>query len=174
MSRDLNLLNPEFKEQVDLMLRNLIEEGFELRPFFTRRTPKEQARFWRQSRSTIEIRKAADRLTQEGALWIAKTLLGVGPQHGRWATNALPGQSWHQWGEAIDCFVVSDLGKAVWSTKHEGYEAYAKEAKRLGLTAGYFWMRKDAVHVQFRSEPVRATHTWIEIDREMREKFKDA
>ena len=171
MSRDTSDLIPEFRPKVQELLKNVLDRGFELRPFYTVRDPREQARLWRQSRSREEIDRTIDKIAREGAPWVSSLVEEVGPQYGRWATNALPGQSWHQWGEAIDCFVRAENGRAVWSARHPGYQAYAEEAESLGLTAGYYWTRRDAVHVQLRREGVRSYYTWPEIDEQMKEWF---
>lgn len=171
MSTDINLLEPEFRDKINLVLEDCKRKGFELRPFFTIRDVLEQARLWRQSRPLTEIERVVRKLRREGASFIADAVEQVGPQHGRWATNNLPGQSWHQWGLAIDCYVIADGGHSVWSSKHPGYLAYAEASKAQGLTAGYYWVRQDAVHVQNTHEGVRSRYTWVEIDREMRERY---
>lgn len=168
----LDSLIPEFRDKVVSLLANCRKEGFVMQPFYTRRSVEEQAKLWRQSRSTTEISKALSFLEKQGALYLSGVIKGVGPQTGRWATNALPGESWHQYGEAVDCFILdTDTGKAIWSSKHEGYRVYAEEAKKLGLIPGYFWQSQDSVHVQFRQEKVTKTWTWREIDQKMREQF---
>lgn len=171
MSRDLNLLVPEFREQVEWILTALRGEGHNLRPFFTLRDPWTQAALWRQSRSFTEVRQIMGKLRQEGAPFLAQCFEDVGPQFGRWATNALPGQSWHQWGEAVDCFVVNEAGRAVWSAKHPSYLRYGELAREQGLVAGYFWQRRDAVHVQSRQTAVRAEYTWPQIAEAMESQF---
>ena len=100
-------------------------------------------------------------------------------QSGRHVTDAIPGLSWHQWGEAFDSFWVVD-GEAEWSTTREinglnGYRVYAVEAERLGLTAGGHWTNfKDWPHVQLRSaSSPKSVFTIQEIDREMRERFEN-
>lgn len=171
MSRNTSDLIPEMEEKVNTLLERLSQQGYTLRPFFTLRGVENQAKLFRQSRATSEIEKAAEKLIAEGAPFLSKVLMMVGPQNGRWATNALPGQSWHQWGEATDCFVLNELGRAVWTAKHPGYKAYATEAKILGLHAGYFWQRKDAVHIQLRQDKVRSIYTWQQINKTMEERF---
>lgn len=171
MSTDLTTLNPIFKKQVDDLLLRCEKKGYILRPFFTTRNVQDQAKLWRQSRPIDEIMRAITKLRAEGAAYIAGVMESVGPQHGRWATNSLPGQSWHQWGLAVDCFVVDENQRAIWSSKHPGYLCYADEAKALGLTPGYYWTRQDAVHVQGPAQGVRSKYTWSQIDSEMRQKF---
>lgn len=174
MSRDTEDLEAEFRDQVKTLLERVRLRGFELVPFFTLRHPQEQAKLWRQSRSTDEIYRTINKIDREGAPWIAELVEKVGPQYGRWATNALPGQSWHQWGEAIDCFVKSDTGRAVWSARHPGYEAYAEVAKELGMEPGFYWTRRDAVHVQKRPQGVRHFYTWPEINDYLRTHFGES
>lgn len=169
--KDLNALEPAFRVKVERVLELCKNDGHDLVPFFTLRTVQEQAQLWRQSRTSLEIKKAINKLEREGAPFLANALENVGPQYGRWATNALPGQSWHQHGEAVDCFVRAGNGRAVWSAQHPGYECYANHAKELGLTPGYLWVRRDAVHVQCRESSVRDAYTWPELDKMMKERF---
>jgi len=171
--RDLSLLDDEFRHSIVLVLSRCKRNEFIMRPFSTLRSPWKQARLWRQSRTTEEIETAIQKLRREGAPFLAMVLQDVGPQFGRWATNALPGQSWHQWGLAVDCFLQSLQGRAVWAGNHDGYKCYAKAAKDQGLTAGYYWKRRDSVHVQAYAETVRALYTWSEIDAAMALRFKD-
>lgn len=170
MAADLALLVDDFEADVRRLLADLLREGYHLRAFFTRRNPWDQARLWRQSRTTQEIHRVAAMLAREGAPFLRDVLLSVGSQEGRWATNALPGQSWHQWDEAVDCF-VQEHGTAVWRRSHLGYLRYAELARERGLVAGYFWRSQDAVHVQKRGGRVRSLYTWAQIDVEMRSKF---
>ena len=55
-SRDLNDLTVAFREQVEKLLDQCKEQEIQMRPFFTLRDPFEQARLWRQSRTSQEIR----------------------------------------------------------------------------------------------------------------------
>lgn len=170
MNRNLYALVPEFREKVEAVLADCKQQGFDLRPFCTQRTVDEQARLWRQSRSKEEIDEQVGMLRIKGATWLAQVMQRVGPQYGRHVTNALPGASWHNWSEAIDCFVYDTV--AVWDADHPGYAAYATAAKARGLEAGFYWSRfQDAVHVQQRHDPVLKTHTWEEVDGIMRAKF---
>lgn len=170
MSRDFTLLVNPFEKEARRLLADLLREGVQMRAFFTQRIPWDQARLWRQSRTTQEIHLAAAMLAREGAPFLREVLLSVGPQEGRWATNALPGQSWHQWGEALDCFVL-EHGKAVWRRTHPGYLRYAELARERGMHPGYFWSRPDAVHVQWRERRVRSLYTWAQINAEMLSRF---
>ena len=124
-------------------------------PSETIRSPFLQAKYWCQSRSVSEIDTAITELRQKKANFLVSCIEAVGPIEGPKITNALPGYSWHQWGEALDCFWQVN-GKANWDCDMlvnglNGYQVYAAEAKKLGLDAGFFWTSiKDAPHVQYR------------------------
>ncbi len=170
--RDIELLEPDFRESVTQLLTRCEKRGFILRPFFTQRDVYEQAKLWRQSRPWPQIETAINDMTLGGASWLADVLESVGPQSDKWATNALPGQSWHQHGEALDCFVLNqETNGAIWDSKHEGYRIYAKEAVTLGLDAGYYWQRRDAVHVQKEAGRVMDRYSWAELDELMKSRF---
>lgn len=170
MSRELIDLDPAFAATVKTLLQACADNGVHLTPFYTLRTPAEQARLWRQSRTTVQINKAQGWLRAKDAEDLADVLGSVGPQFGRWATNALPGFSWHQHGLAIDCFVQEE-GRAVWSAKNKGYMIYAEEARDLGLHAGFFWSKVDAVHVQATEHKLDNYYSPREINNLMKEKF---
>ena len=179
MSRDLNILVPEFRSQVEGLLNVCDQSGYTMRTFFTLRTPFEQGILWRQSRSSEEVQQKISELQNSGADFLAHCIDSAGPQNGRHVTNAIPGLSWHQWGEAVDCYWLLD-GNAEWSTRKmangvNGYVNYAEKAKSLGLTAGGFWSSfKDWPHVQMRKEsnPSRL-FSLEEINQQMANRFSD-
>jgi peptidoglycan L-alanyl-D-glutamate endopeptidase CwlK len=176
-SRDLDMLVEEFRSKVTALLDQCAARGTPMRPYTTLRSPLEQARLWRQSRSKEEIEAKIAELRSESAPFLADCIERVGSQLGDPVTNAIPGLSWHQWGEAVDCFWLVD-GAAEWSAKKKinglnGYQVYAEEAQAAGLTAGGLWTSfKDWPHVQLRSagSPLGAM-SLAEIDREMERRF---
>jgi len=127
-----------------------------MKPCDTLRDPYTQARLWRQSRSKAVIQKKINELKEKGAPFLAHCIESVGPQSGPHVTNAIPGLSWHQWGEAVDCY-WSAKGKVVWDQNVKfdglnGYQVYAEESSKLDLNCGYNWSKlKDVPHVQYRS-----------------------
>ena len=157
MSRDLDDLVTEFRAQVEELLNVCDQSGYTMRQFFTLRIPFEQGILWRQSRSTQEVRQKIEELQDKGADFLAHCIDSVGPRNGRHVTNAIPGLSWHQWGEAVDCYWLLD-DKSEWSTRKKvnganGYVNYAEKARSLGLTAGGHWSSfRDWPHVQMRKE----------------------
>ncbi len=177
MAANLDLLNPELKAKVVTLIARCASRGFEMRPNNGLRDPFAQAKLWRQSRSIEEITEKINEFNVQGAHFLAQCLRSVGPQHGGHVTDAPPGFSWHQWGEALDCFWLLD-GKAEWSTTklvggQNAYRVYAGEAVSLGLTAGGHWKTlKDWPHVQLPADasPL-ASLTVLEIDAAMEAGF---
>jgi len=180
MAADIRLLVPEFTQLIRQLLDRCSSRGIEMRPYMGLRDPFEQARLWRQSRAREEIQARIASLRAQGAAFLAHCIESVGPQHGRPVTNALPGLSWHQWGEAVDCFWLVD-GKAEWSASKliggsNGYRVYAAEAEALALTAGgHFSSLKDWPHVQLRADasPLSSLSI-VEIDAAMAAMFGGA
>lgn len=181
MSRDINLLEPDFRTDALAVLEACRNLGVEMRPFFTLREPEEQARLWRQSRPYSEIEAKVNELRDQGADYLAEVILSVGAQNGRHVTNAIPGLSWHQWGEALDCFWLLD-NQAEWSTRKKvsiadgreinGYRLYGEEARNRGLLSGGFWTNlKDWPHIQKRSRSVLSNYSILEVDAEMNNKY---
>lgn len=177
MAYSIEALIPEFREKVEEVLRLCAAQGVVMEPFCSLRSPQEQAKMWRQSRSIDEINAQIASFRQAGADFLADCLEMVGPQYGEPTTDRLPGFSWHQWGQAVDCHWTVD-GKAVWSLDKKikginGYELYGKIAEELGLR----WMTndpgavsKDPWHIQLRAEDTTdAIHSLAEINRAMRD-----
>ncbi len=173
MSRDLSLLQPKFKDKIDLILFNCKKEGYILTPFCTERNPWEQARLWRKSRTTEQVKKKISFLNSKKAYFLARVLDEVGPQKiGGWKTNSLPGTSWHQFGMAIDCFLEIDK-RACWDELHPGYFCYYYQARKQGLTIGYSWRKRDPVHTQFNNLLVLNSFCWMEINDYMVQKYNN-
>lgn len=173
MSRKLEDLKPDFRLQCERVLDRCKDAGVEMVPFYTARSVYEQARLWRQSRSSASIWLKIRALSEAGAPFLSSVLQSVGPQYGRWATNAVPGLSYHNWGEAMDCFVLH-CGRALWGDESDdelreiaerGYLTYAQIAEDEGLYSLYHW--GDKVHVQSRKGNLLGEYTWPEIDRAM-------
>ena len=177
MAADLDKLVIDMKAQVVELVTRCKTRGIEMRPNSGLRDPFDQARLWRQSRTREEIMAKIAQLGAAGASFLAHCLDSVGPQHGEHVTDTPPGYSWHQWGEALDCFWVVD-GEAEWSTQKlvdglNGFRVYADEARDIGLTAGGHWKRfKDWPHVQLRATSnVGDAMSVQEIDAEMARRF---
>lgn len=177
MAADLTPLVGAFRTKLERVLKRCKTEGYEMRPYMALRTTLEQAKLWRQSRSIEQINAKIAEFRAAGAPFLAASLVKAGPQNGDPVTNAAPGLSWHQWGEAADCFWLVD-GKAEWSTKRlingrNGYQVFANIAQAEGLTAGGLWSSfKDWPHVQLRKagSPLPEM-TLAQVDAEMKRRF---
>lgn len=65
-------------------------------------------------------------------------------------TNAKGGQSYHNFGLAIDIVILDSIGKADWDTNHPGWRSAAQVGKSLGLEWGGDWTSfKDLPHFQY-------------------------
>jgi peptidoglycan L-alanyl-D-glutamate endopeptidase CwlK len=178
MPPKLDDLDSKLRPAGQQLLELCADQGIVMRLNETVRNPIDQARLWRQSRTTEQIKAKVNALRTLGANFLADCIERVGPQHGEHVTNAPPGLSWHQWGEAFDCFWVVD-GEAEWSSEvlvqgQNGYRVYARIAeKQLGLTAGGLWKTfKDWPHVQLREEDSPGDLFDItEINAVMKERF---
>jgi hypothetical protein len=177
MAADLEKLVPDLQSKVRQLIDQCLARGIDMRANNGLRDPFAQARLWRQSRSREEIEAKIRELEAKGAPFLAHCIRSVGPQHGKHVTNTPPGISWHQWGEALDCFWLVD-GKAEWSAKKlvnglNGYHVYAQEAEAIGLIAGGHWKNfKDWPHVQLRkASNAGSVMSLATIDAAMQERF---
>lgn len=141
----------EFKGKVELLLDNCKKRGVIMTPYCKYRDPLIQAELWVRSRSQEAIDAKILKLRVQGYYMIADMLAGVivPAKKQTWLTNALPGRSWHQYNQAVDCYWNVD-GTAIWSSTEEiagvnGYVVYREEALKLGL---YIATKKDWPHVQ--------------------------
>lgn len=165
------IVPPPMRPKIDFLLKKTRAEGLDFRVFKGLVDPWVQAKWWRQSRCIEEINQALAKLERENAPFLAEILRSVGPQHGRWATNNLPGQSWHQYGEAVALMLVSPAGKTIWSGAHPGYRRLAGIAPTVGLHSGWHWKHRDVNHLQLKPDAVRAYHTWAELDAMIRRRY---
>lgn len=142
-------LDKDFAKKVRQVIDNCYESGVIMVPYIGLRDPWEQAKIWRKTRNTDEITNMIKDLRGKGASFIASVIDSVGAQHGeigKHLTNAIPGFSWHQWGEAIDSYWEVN-GNAEWNSL-DGYKVYAKYANQLDLKPGGYWRMQDWPHIQ--------------------------
>lgn len=68
---------------------------------------------------------------------------------GKIVTNAKGGQSWHNYGLAVDCAPENPDGSIDWNASHPTWKAMEKAGVDMGLTSGANWLRfVDAPHFQ--------------------------
>jgi peptidoglycan LD-endopeptidase CwlK len=176
MSTAYDNLDPGFHDKLLLLEAACLDDGVTVRAYYGLRDPVEQGRLWRQSRSSADVEAAIDKLEQQGAPFLADCLAAAKSTTGPWATNALPGQSWHQFGEGMDYTWIVN-GEVDWTVNltdpKNGYATLIRNAPIVGLVSGVSF--KDYGHVQKRTggSPMAYGMTMIEIDAAMKAKFPD-
>ena len=172
------MLAPGFGMLARQLLTNCRERGITMVPYDTMRTPYLQAHYWKRGKTKEALDEAMRLLKSNNAFFLMHCLEEATTRRTELVTHALPGCSWHQWGEAMDCYWLNE-GEPVWDLNIcnnkglNGYRVYAEEAGKLGLHAGFYWTHLvDAVHVQLRSEPSPLDlYTLTEIDQVMKDTF---
>ncbi|MEM3018102.1 MAG: D-alanyl-D-alanine carboxypeptidase family protein, partial [Candidatus Bathyarchaeia archaeon] len=115
MSRRLEDLDAEYRSLFNKLIEEIIISGVTPLIVFTYRPPVEQAVLWRQSRPEWLVNLTIARLSKGNLLQRkqAEALIKAGPCKGPHVTDALPYESAHQFGYAIDLCPLVD-GKADW------------------------------------------------------------
>ena len=120
------------------------------------RTAQEQAILFRKSRTAVQIERKAQSLVDKEVPFLADILWEVGPQIGelgKHVTMAGPGESWHQYGLAVDAVPIL-YGKCLWDDDSPEWQVYGSVARYLGLNWAGTWQRfKEMPHVQMHSVP---------------------
>jgi len=149
-SRDINLLEPVFKERLLYTTMECQKKGLDILVYCTVRSLEEQAKLYRQSRTTAQIEAKKREFYQKNLLDLARAIDFVGTQSGPHVTNAAPGESWHNFGEAADCVPLIN-GKPAWNAKQypKEWKLFGDIAVSNGLEWAGHWKRfKEFPHVQ--------------------------
>lgn len=160
---DFTKLDPLFASKAQELVQSIRDKGYKICPYSGVRTVQEQAILWRQSRPTLIIDQQIALFRENNCNFLADVLHNVGPHYGKWATNALPGYSWHNWSQAMDCLIVEDPANQEEDPANE-YEIYADTAIEFGLTAGYYFRHFDGGHVQLNNKEIPELYTMKEIN----------
>jgi hypothetical protein len=166
-------IDPTFSGKFRGLLAALAAQGVVMKPYFGVRDCVTQGRLWRQSRSAATIQAKIAELRAAGAPYLAGAIEKALPSSGPWATNAIPGYSWHQYGNAMDSVWVRD-GVFEWSTTvdgdRNGYRQMAARCPAHGLTS--LLSIGDGGHVQMPAAGSPAgQYTLLQIDALMKAKF---
>jgi peptidoglycan LD-endopeptidase CwlK len=149
-------LNLNFRIKVLELARICRDNGVEMKIYCGIRTAEEQAILFRKTRTRAQVEQKAQSLTDKGFPFLAKILFDVGPQTGtlgKHVTQAGPGESWHQYGLAVDSVPIL-YGKALWEPDTPEWEIYGAVAGYLGLDwAGNWKGFKEMPHVQMHRVP---------------------
>jgi len=153
-SRDLGDLVREARHKASRVQQACREAGgFDLLIYCTLRPLEEQARLYRQSRSRREIDLKISKFRDRGLEFLADLLEGVGPCYGRHVTNAAPGESWHNYGEAWDA-VPLICGKPAWNylEAKSYWDAYGEAVRQVGMHwAGDWTGFREYPHAQLKA-----------------------
>jgi hypothetical protein len=142
----------------------------------TARGPEAQAKLWCRSRSMHDVDRAR-KLIFKRAPKLAAMLKDEWACFGPQATIHLPGQSWHQWGEAADvCAIVG--GRAIWDgavTKKIAEKCAAIGLRHSLLEKSWYGSYRHW-HVQLSKEEtplmVRGlADSWAMVEEEMEKRF---
>lgn len=133
--------------------KNCEKLGFGLLIYCTFRSPQEQALLFRRGRSLVQISAKMDELSGAGFPTLAKILAENKNPPGqglRIVTQAGPGQSWHQYGEAWDAVPLVG-GKPMWLDDDPVWQRYGQAVRKAGLYwAGDWKTFKEFPHAQLR------------------------
>jgi len=137
MAALLEELNKDFRLNVIDLIKACKKRGVCIVPYCTYRDLYKQAILWRQSRRWVEIKREVRELEDTGISFLASIIRDVGVHIGpaQHITNAIPGLSWHQYREAVDCYILR-RGLAVWDPNDKGYKIYREEGLKLGMAIG--------------------------------------
>lgn len=167
MQFNWNKMDPEFSEKCQHILKALQDVHVLMVPYFGHRTLEEQAKLWRQGRSTEYIKGTIARLKRQGAPFLAYKIECAGPQpQPKIVTNALPGFSWHNWGMALDCYATIDNNakKPNWDGKHADYKLLEDIAAQMGITSGRKFSFTDSGHLQLHAYEVSNRKSLREVN----------
>ena len=145
MSRLITDLTPEMQAKVNNAIAICKSKGVMLMITATRRTLQEQATYYRQSRTILEINAKISLFKKQGFDFLADVLENCPPCSGKFTTNAAPGESWHNYNYAIDVVPVVG-GVAQWSNDNL-WKTWTESAKEAGL----FTLDFEKPHAQFYS-----------------------
>lgn len=161
MNTVLPVLSTDFRLRVQETLRICEGDNLHMLPYCTLRTCEEQARLFRKTRTLQEIRQKQQSLRDRKLPFLADVLDVVGPQAGelgRHVTKAGPGESWHNYGLAVDCVPLKD-GKAVWEESAPEWKTYGEAARIAGLQWAGTWQDfREMPHIQSLPFPNPITH----------------
>lgn len=109
MSIDFSKLKSEFVYKFEDVLKEMRDSGYKVDVVSGFRSLEEQAKIWRKGRSTAEIERKIEELKKIDCAYLARLIADAGRQPGKMiVTYAIPGLSYHNWGEAIDVLVNGD------------------------------------------------------------------
>ena len=174
-SKDPSLLDEVLGGRLEKLVAKCSHENIKLAVSATVRGPGAQGRAWCRSRTEADVVGTAASLVKVApfiASFIRPEWSGLGPQE----TLELPGNSWHQWGTAVDVFAAVGAS-ASWRGQLNLRVLYI--AKGIGLRSivwGVAGMGPKPYHLQLSqfASPIAdldGAGNWASIDLEMRKRY---
>ncbi len=138
-SRDISDLRPEVEQATRDLLELCAAVRIDLLVTSTVRSLSEQGTLYRMGRTVEHVESKIEEMRENGFKLLANELAysPIPSSPGRIVTMAGPGESWHNWGYAIDV-VPLRYGKPVWSTNGEDGKLW-NELGLLGERCGFIW-----------------------------------
>lgn len=152
-SRSLDDLTPEFRQLAISHKKLCLDKGVDLLIYCTLRDEEEQARIFRQNRTTSAIKKKIQQLKDMGFPKLAHILEDTPPQPNvgtALLTYFGPGESAHQHGVAYDCVPLVS-GKPVWDTNTKVAKDLWKIVKGVAAEIGLETLKFEHVHFQVKN-----------------------
>jgi peptidoglycan L-alanyl-D-glutamate endopeptidase CwlK len=143
-SRKIEDLSEVMQDKVHVVLNECQAQGVDLLVTSTFRSLEDQARLFRKTRTLFEISQKILVLRGLGFDFLADILGQVGPQAGKLGDHVTwvgPGESWHNYGLAVDAVVVR-AGKLDWDPDNDpDWETYVRTVERFGLESAARWLK---------------------------------
>ena len=151
--RSKQVLNSETKEKIIKFEEGCLNSNIDILIYCTNRSLEEQAKLYRKSRTTRQIKRKIGKFKDNGFGFLADIIEKVGVQFGiigDHVTYAACGESFHNYGSAFD-FVPLDGGKALWH--YEDNKSIWDKAGSIGVEVGLEWAAdwsnfKERCHLQ--------------------------
>jgi len=129
-SRSITDLRPSMRAAAAEVLVLCREAGLDILVVGTYRTIREQARLYRRGRMLEEIVAKQAELDKRGYSYLSAAIDRVGPQPGRRiVTRAGPGESYHNWGRALDCVPWLDVKTLAWDVDSDDVGPFRQAAE---------------------------------------------
>jgi peptidoglycan L-alanyl-D-glutamate endopeptidase CwlK len=162
-SRDLADLTPFMRERVAELRARLVNQGVQHVVASTLRDLESQAVIFRTGRPFSDptfpknlggdIKTKLEKFRARGLDFLAEVVMRVGPQagaRGRIITKAAPGESWHNYGEAVDIYPLAG-GKLITDADDPAWQVYGRAVEASGLEwAGRWTGFVEMPHAQLR------------------------
>jgi hypothetical protein len=173
MATETSLLIPAFRRLLLEAIETTKKRGFVFEPIVTLLTPLDQARLWKQGRTAIDAELKSLALENVQASYLADCIRTAKVHETNLVTNDIPGQSWHQWGEAATVVWIDNNQKLNYSptykaypTNLNGYAVFGEEAVKLGLVMSRY------SEVQLRPKTPEDYYNIKSINDEMQKRYK--